>query len=295
MRRYATVLLRQPPWNGRGVASPAGRYGPGEGPALPLVLLGDSLAVSVGVSAEQDTVGAFVAETLAERLGCGVELKVMARAGATTAALDRQVRRVLDRETPGVAVVLIGGNDVVRPVALRRSAARLERHVREMRDAGWEVLVGLCPDVGMAPALRPGVARLMSRRSRRLARLQAAAVLEAGGRAFVMATNAFRERPDRLFCADGFHPSPEGYRVCFGRMAPALAGAGEEWLFRQSLAAAPAGVPAGAVAGGSDPVAAGQAAVADEAVPVRPRARGPVRATRLTGRARTTAGVRERV
>ncbi|MFC7965466.1 hypothetical protein, partial [Streptomyces cinereoruber] len=51
VKGYASALLRQSPWDGRAVISPCGRYGTGEGPALPLVLLGDSSAVTVGVSA----------------------------------------------------------------------------------------------------------------------------------------------------------------------------------------------------------------------------------------------------
>ncbi|MFD4867857.1 SGNH/GDSL hydrolase family protein [Streptomyces sp. NPDC058412] len=234
VKPYAAVLLRQPLWDARGVVSPCGRYGPGGESAMPFVLLGDSSAVTVGVLERQETIGAQLAGMLSSRLECAVELDVLARAGATTAALARQVRSVTGRNTPGVAFILIGGNDVMLPASVSRSAARLGHYVRELRGAGWEVVVGSCADIGAAPALRRGVAAVASVRSRRLARLQSAAVLAAGGRVVVLETDAFRRRPAQLYCPDGFHPSPEGYRVYLRLAGSAVAGAGEAWL-RQSV------------------------------------------------------------
>ncbi|WP_369780004.1 SGNH/GDSL hydrolase family protein [Streptomyces sp. R33] len=210
---------------------------------MPFVLLGDSSAVTVGVLERQDTIGAQLAGMLSSRLECAVELDVLARAGATTAALGRQVRAVSGRTAPGVAFILIGGNDVMLPAPVSRSAVRLGRYVRELRSAGWEVVVGSCADIGAAPALRRGVAAVASVRSRRLARLQSAAVLAAGGRVVALETDAFRRRPAHLYCPDGFHPSPEGYRVYLRLAGSAVAGAGEAWL-RRSLVARRAGMPA---------------------------------------------------
>ncbi|MFE6847307.1 SGNH/GDSL hydrolase family protein [Streptomyces sp. NPDC057686] len=235
VKRYAAVVLREPLWDGRGVASPSGRYGPGCGPVMPFVLLGDSSAVTVGVLERQDTIGAQLAGMLASRLECAVELDVLARAGATTAALGRQVRTVRGRTAPGVAFILIGGNDVMLPAPVSRSAARLGHYVRELRGAGWEVVVGSCADIGAAPALRRTVAAVASVRSRRLARLQSAAVLAAGGRVVALETDAFRRRPAQLYCPDGFHPSPEGYRVYLRLAGSVVAGAGEAWLRRSPV------------------------------------------------------------
>ncbi|MFI6006093.1 GDSL-type esterase/lipase family protein [Streptomyces sp. NPDC051366] len=258
MKRYAAVVLREPLWDGRGVVSPSGRYGPGCGPVMPFVLLGDSSAVTVGVSERQDTIGAQLAGMLASRLECAVELEVLARAGATTAALVRQVRSVCGRTAPGVAFILIGGNDVMLPAPVNRSAARLGHYVHELRDAGWEVVAGSCADIGAAPALRRAVAAVASVRSRRLARLQSAAVLAAGGRVVALETDAFRRRPAQLYCPDGFHPSPEGYRVYLRLAGSAVAGAGEAWL-RRSPVERRGGMPAVGAQKGAPREAAGPA------------------------------------
>ncbi|MER6778551.1 MULTISPECIES: GDSL-type esterase/lipase family protein [unclassified Streptomyces] len=241
------MLLRQPPWDGRAVAAPCGRYGPAGGTALPFVLLGDSSAVTVGVVDRQDTIGAQLAGMLASRLERAVELEVLARAGATTAALGRQVRSVTGRSATGLAFILIGGNDVMLPAPVSRSADRLGHYVRELRSAGWEVVVGSCADIGAAPALRRAAAAVASVRSRKLARLQSAAVLAAGGRVVALETDAFRRRPVQLYCPDGFHPSPEGYRVYLRLAGSAVAAAGEARAagpVRPRMLVLPGGLPA---------------------------------------------------
>ncbi|MFI6148619.1 GDSL-type esterase/lipase family protein [Streptomyces sp. NPDC051109] len=230
LKGFAGLLLRQPLWDGRDVPSPSGRYGSGAGAPLPFVLLGDSSAVTVGVLTAADTVGAQLARLLADRLDCPVDLDVTARAGATTAGMARQVRSVAGRGTPGVAFILIGGNDVLLPAPLGRAADRLGRYVRELRGAGWEVVIGSCADIGAAPALRRPAAVVASIRSKWLARHQRSAVAAAGGRVVPLATDAFRSAPGRLYCPDAFHPSAEGYRLYLGLAAPAVTEAGEAHL-----------------------------------------------------------------
>lgn len=78
--------------------------------------------------------------------GRAVELEVPARAGATTAAPGRQVRSVTGRSATGLACILIGGNDVMLPAPVSRSADPLGHCVRELRSRGWEVVVGSCAD-----------------------------------------------------------------------------------------------------------------------------------------------------
>lgn len=61
-------------------------------------------------------------------------------------------------------------------------------------------------------------------------------MLAAGGRVVALETDAFRRRPAQLYCPDGFHPSPEGYRVYLRLAGSAVAGAGEAWLRRSAVA-----------------------------------------------------------
>ncbi|MFF8382208.1 GDSL-type esterase/lipase family protein [Streptomyces kanasensis] len=222
---YAALLVRGRLWDGRTVPLVAGRYGPEAGPALPLVVLGDSSALTVGVMEARHTNGARLAGDLVAEWGCAVDLDVPARAGVTTAGMARQVEDVAARNKPGVALILIGGNDVMVPVSLRRSAARLGYYVRLLRASGWEVVVGACADIGAAPALRRAVRGPASRRSRVLARRQAAAALRAGAVVVSLSMEDFRHQPERLYCPDGFHPNADGYLLYERRAAVAVSAA----------------------------------------------------------------------
>ncbi|MFK0046140.1 SGNH/GDSL hydrolase family protein [Streptomyces sp. NPDC090741] len=293
VKGYAALLLRQPLYDGRDVPSPSGRYGSGAGTPLPLVLLGDSSAVTVGVLTAADTVGAHLARLLADRLECPVDLDVLARAGATTAGMGRQVRSVAGRAAPGVAFILIGGNDVLLPAPLGRAADRLGRYVRELRGAGWEVVVGSCADIGAAPALRLPAAVVASVRSRRLARLQRPAAVAAGGRVVTLETDAFRRNPGRLYCADAFHPSAEGYRLYLGLAAPAVATAGEACL-RTRASAQRAALPVVKTCRTAAPGTAGVPGHTQLPRPVRPLLRSVRRRAAAGAADAARSGVSER-
>ncbi|WP_228973153.1 GDSL-type esterase/lipase family protein [Streptomyces sp. DH12] len=226
VRMYAALLVRGRLWDGGAVPLVAGRYGPEDGPALPLTVLGDSSALTVGVLEGRHTNGARLAEDLVAESGCAVDLDVPARAGVTTAGMARQVAAVAARGERGVALILIGGNDVMLPVPLRRSAARLGHYVRVLRASGWEVVVGACADIGAAPALRRAARGPASRRSRALARRQTAAALGAGAVVVSLTAEEFRRRPEDLYCPDGFHPNAAGYLLYEKRALVAVAAAG---------------------------------------------------------------------
>ena len=57
-----------------------------------------------------------------------------------------------------------------------------------MREAGIEVVVGTCPDLGTIRPIAPPLRQVARRWSRRLAAGQAIAVVEAGGRAVSLGT-----------------------------------------------------------------------------------------------------------
>ncbi|WP_051969135.1 SGNH/GDSL hydrolase family protein [Kitasatospora azatica] len=235
-------MLRNPLWDGSGVPDPQGLRGPTHGEPLRLAVLGDSSAVTVGVTRVEQTVAAVLADALAAGLDCPVEVQVEARAGATTASMSRQIRTVAAQE-PGVAIVQIGGNDVFLPVSLRRTAARLAGHVERLRAGGWQVVVTSCPDVSAARAVRRWARPLGRRRSKRLASLQTAAALRAGAAVVSLTAPEFRSHPRALYCPDGFHPSPDGYRLYQNRALPAILTAGHAHRYRTSSSPCPSGPP----------------------------------------------------
>ena len=199
----------------------SGWYGHGRpGPALKVALLGDSSAAGYGVEDVEETPGATIASGVAEAADRRVYLHSAAKVGAQTKDLQGQIDQVLPTE-PHVAVIFIGANDVTHSVTIKTSVRLLGQAVRRLREAGVEVVVGTCPDLGTIEPLTPPLRQVARVWSRRLAAEQATCVLENGGRSVALASilaSEFSRLGKLLFGPDRFHPSAAGYH----RMASAV-------------------------------------------------------------------------
>ncbi|HEX6969942.1 MAG TPA: SGNH/GDSL hydrolase family protein [Micromonosporaceae bacterium] len=203
--------------------------GPAAAPPLRLVLLGDSATLGVGVDQLGDTLGGQLAALLAEgpqgSTPRQVRLSSVGVVGSRSMDLSTQVARALLGERPDVAVILVGAHDATDLRRPGEAAAYLGAAVRRLRDAGVEVVVGTCPDLGAVRAIAPPLRQVVGWLGRRTARAQIRAVRAAGGTPVDLAAvtgPVFRADPG-TFCADGYHPSADGYRVWAHALLPAVA------------------------------------------------------------------------
>ena len=204
----------------------AAQHGSVAAEPLLLALLGDSTAAGHGVHHAHETPGAVLANSLAAAARRPIDLVNVALTGARSDDLARQVSLLLDRPSPpDVAVIMIGANDVTHRLAPAKSVRLLGIAVRRLREAGTEVIVGTCPDLGtIEPVYQP--LRWVARRlSRQLAAAQTIAVVEAGGRTISLGAllgPEFEARPKELFGPDHYHPSAEGYATAAMAILPTL-------------------------------------------------------------------------
>ena len=202
-----------------------GWYGKGRsGPAVKVALLGDSSAAGYGVEAVQQTPGAHLASGLAEASDRRVYLRSVAFVGAQTRDLSRQIDRALSIE-PHVAVIMVGANDVTHGRRPSESVRLLEAAARRLREAGTEVVVGTCPDLGTIEPIAPPLKQVARLWSRRLAAAQTIVVVEAGGRTISLASvlgPEFAATPALLFGPDRFHPSAAGYASLASVLLPTV-------------------------------------------------------------------------
>ncbi|NQU37509.1 MAG: SGNH/GDSL hydrolase family protein [Actinobacteria bacterium] len=202
-----------------------GIYGPRRrGTSLRLVVFGDSIAAGLGADSSLDTVGALLAQGLAGAADRPVRLVVVATVGARSADLDAQVTRALILQ-PHVAVVIIGGNDITHLTRPQSAIRDLEQGVERLVDAGAEVIVGTCPDVGTIRPIRQPLRSVARRLSRQLAAAQTIAVVEAGGRSVSLGDLLgphFEEHADDMFAHDRFHPSSIGYEATAQVLLPSV-------------------------------------------------------------------------
>jgi lysophospholipase L1-like esterase len=191
-----------------------GWYGKGRaGPVIKVALLGDSSAAGYGVETVEETPGACLGSGLAEGADRRVYLRSVAAVGAQTRDLPRQIDRALGIE-PQVAVIMVGANDVTHSRLPSESVRELAAAVRRLREAGTEVVVGTCPDLGTIEPIAPPLRQVARLWSRRLATAQTIATVEAGGRTVSLAAVLgpdFAATPGLFFGPDRFHPSAAGY------------------------------------------------------------------------------------
>ena len=201
-----------------------GRYGHAKGTSVRLVMMGDSVAASLGADTPHDTVGAVLASLVAEYGDREVVLNSVATVGARSSDLRNQVAQTL-HVRPHVAVIIIGGNDVTHAIRPQMSVRLLAEAIQLLRDADVQVVVGTCPDLGTVQPIRPPLRWVARRLSRTLAAAQTVAVAETGGRAVSLGDllgPEFSRRPGQLFSADRFHPSTEGYQAVAQVLAPSV-------------------------------------------------------------------------
>ena len=203
----------------------SGWYGHGRpGPAIKIALLGDSSAAGYGVENVEETPGAHLASGVAEAADRRVYLTSVAKVGARTTDLRGQVDQVLPVE-PHVAAIFIGANDVTHRVSPRISERLLRETVARLKRSGAAVVVGTCPDLGTIEPLAPPLKQYARYASRRLASIQAKAVVECDGRAVALGSilgDEFASFSDLLFGPDRFHPSAAGYARMINAVLPTV-------------------------------------------------------------------------
>src|SRR4051812_6261688 len=217
-RRVESSNLRLDPPSGEGV------YGRGRGRPIVFAVLGDSSAVGLGVHRAAQTPGVLLAAALAELAERPVRLVRLAVSGAKSWQLDEQVDKAL-LEHPDVALIMIGANDVTSRTAPPVSVRHLRDAVRRLTEAGTEVVVGTCPDLGTVRPIAQPLRWLARRWSRQLAAAQTIAVVDAGGRTVSLGSvlgPSFAEDRD-LFSVDEFHPSAAGYAAAAAVLLPSIA------------------------------------------------------------------------
>ncbi len=201
-----------------------GRYGPRGGTSYRLAILGDSSAAGLGADGRDSTVGALLATGLSNLTDRAVVLATMAVVGAQSRDLAPQVERALQIR-PHVAVIMIGANDVTHLRGTRRPVAELCEQITRLREAGVEVVLATCPDLGSVRLFPQPLREVAGRMSDSMARAQAEGAREAGARVVPLAAllgQDFTSWPDVFFSRDRFHPSDDGYAAAAAAILPSV-------------------------------------------------------------------------
>ncbi|MFG1703866.1 SGNH/GDSL hydrolase family protein [Nonomuraea sp. M3C6] len=227
------MLARKAIGRPHGLDGPAsdGVYGDFTGEPLKLAMLGDSTSVGLGMTDPSHTPGVMLAHGLAAVSERPVHLLVAGKSGAPSSELGEQVDAALAME-PDVAVIFVGANDIITQTPPAVAVRHLTKAVRRLREAGVEVVVGTCPDLGTVRPIAQPLRWVARRWSRQLAAAQTVAVVDAGGRTVAFADvlgPEFDTNPTEMFGPDRFHPSDRGYAQAAHAVLPSVCAALGLW------------------------------------------------------------------
>ena len=218
LRRNALRLLE--------AAGPrAGQVGVG-GPALRLLVVGDSSAAGVGVADQAQALALPLAQRLNTRLGTTVSWQLVAQTGVNTADA-RALLKQSDLRPADVVVTALGVNDVsaqTSATAFVNQTALLWSELQQLTGARWAVFSGLPPMHLLTAVPHP----LRWYLGRHAAWLDAAVRQWAHGQG--LGYCALQWTSDAALLADdGFHPGPALYPQWCDRLAELIAHGKARW------------------------------------------------------------------
>lgn len=202
-----------------------------DGEPIELLILGDSIAAGLGAERRKETLGGRLAKGMARRMRRPVRLHTAAVVGSESPDLPAQLDSLPQDYRAHVAVIVVGGNDVTHRLPPSLSAQHLHETIRRLREAGTEVVVGTCPDLGALRPVPQPLRRLASSMSRRLADIQGETARHAGAEPVDLRRAVgpmFFDEPEAMFSLDRFHPSALGYRRTAEALLPAVCRAAED-------------------------------------------------------------------
>jgi lysophospholipase L1-like esterase len=192
----------------------------GDGPPLRLLILGDSSAAGVGAEHQDQALAGQLAQALSRKFR--VEWEVLARTGATSAdALEMLTEAPA---TPvDVAVIALGVNDVTGMVPTQRWLAQQQAivtYLEQTRGAGTIYLSAL-PPMRHFPLLPNPLRWVLGRQAERLEAARARQFAQHGK---VIPIKFTLPLDPKFMAPDGFHPSPETYRIWAETLADTIIG-----------------------------------------------------------------------
>lgn len=208
-------------------AGPSSGLVAGPDPALRLLVLGESTVAGVGAPTHAEALAGQVAAALTTRLSRAVAWRAVGQSGATATDIRAHLVPAIPPEPIDLALVALGVNDTLRFHSPRRWAADLTALVAALRQRVGPVPVALAavPPLGRFPALPQPLRAALGLRARLLD--MAAAELAPALSNVTHLPISIPVMP-AMFCTDGFHPGPAGYRrwgelLAAGLTAPPLA------------------------------------------------------------------------
>jgi acyl-CoA thioesterase-1 len=170
-----------------------------------LVVVGDSLSSGYGMAAEQSWVAMLKERLLGE--GYGYDVVNASIAGDTSAGGLARLQRLLDKHSPAVVVIELGGNDGLRGQPIDSLRDNLAKMIEQSQRSGARVALAA---VQIPPNYGPAYTRALSAVYPELAERFHATLVDLS-----LADVALKPE---LMQGDGIHPNAAGQKIVFANV-----------------------------------------------------------------------------
>jgi acyl-CoA thioesterase-1 len=170
-----------------------------------VVVVGDSLSSGFGLAAEQSWVAMLKERLLGE--GYGYDVVNASIAGDTSAGGLARLQRLLEKHTPAVVVIELGGNDGLRGQPIDALRDNLAKMIEQSQRSGARVALAA---VQIPPNYGPAYTRALSAVYPELAERFHATLVDLS-----LADVALKPE---LMQGDGIHPNAAGQKIVFANV-----------------------------------------------------------------------------
>lgn len=174
-----------------------------------IVVVGDSLSSGFGLAAEQSWVAMLKERILGE--GYGYEVVNASIAGDTSAGGLARLPRLLEKHSPSVVVIELGGNDGLRGQPIDALRDNLSSMIEQSQRAGARVAIAA---IQIPPNYGPAYTRALSALYPELAQRFHVTLVD-------LALANVAVKPE-LMQGDGIHPNAAGQKIVFANVWQAL-------------------------------------------------------------------------
>ena len=186
-----------------------------------ILILGDSTGVGVGADLPEDSIAGLLASDFPD-----ANVVNISESGACVSHTVEQARRLDLRRRFDIAVLHVGGNDIVEATPNDRLAADCDTLLSELARVARRTIWLGPPNLGWAPLFPLGYSWIMSARSKaaiavfsKCADRHGATFVDFSAPSHAM---HFGWRRREHFAADGFHPNSSSYRYGYAAAREAM-------------------------------------------------------------------------
>lgn len=182
-----------------------------------ILLVGDSYCVGVGASQPENSFSGLLAQDHPN-----FDVTNLSKNGITTGGLVKYLLRKEEFDRYNLAIVMVGGMDIINHTPLSRLELNLSSLISLLRYHCKHVILVIPGHTGLIPLYHWPLSGLLNSRARKVRRLFKRVAKEFGVVFFEEHSDLLLRDIDRYYARDKHHPNNDGYQLMYVHLKEAM-------------------------------------------------------------------------